>query len=933
MKSLRSAIAIAVPALILLLIFSGTLVHILTESWWFDTIGFADVFWTRISWQIGVWVAVFALYALVLWANYRIAMGVTRDRPFQLPQSLQSDQVDIRQIAGLIPYLAVFFVLVIAFLAAADGVSAWETILKFFNATAFGQADPIYEQDIGFYIFRLPLYETVVGWLMALLVWSLILTLLIYALKGAITTQYGWRYLLRGRAKLHVSLLLVAIAILVAVDFWLQRYELLYSTDGVVFGAGFTDTHAQLQAYWFMGFATLALAVLLIASLWRGGFALPLYGIAVYLAALIVAGGIYPWFQQQFIVEPNELDKERPYIANNLEFTRMAYQLESVETEDYPAETSLDQEALLENQSTLRNIRLWDYRPLLSTYRQLQEIRLYYRFEDVDIDRYVLNDNYRQVMLAARELAYAQLPQEAQTWVNERLKYTHGYGVVMSPVNEVTPQGLPRLFIQDIPPESPEIDLDVTEPAIYYGELTDNYVFTNTSTPEFDFPQGDENATTFYEGEGGVSIGSFGRRLAYAYDLGSLRILISNYFTPDSRILYHRDVRQRAQRIAPFLQFDTDPYITVIDGRLKWFIDAYTVSDRYPYSEPVARTSGAAAVLNNLDVRAVADGDINYIRNSVKVVVDAFDGSVQFYTVDNTDPLLATYRKIFPSLFIDQASTPANIDDHFRYPLDFFKIQAQVYLAYHMDNPEVFYNREDLWRFPTEIYEGNEQLMEPYYVILRLPEGDREEFALILPFTPVNKNNMIAWMTARSDDEDYGKLLLYEFPKQELVYGPRQIEARIDQNPDISQQLTLWSQEGSRVIRGDLLVIPIEESLLYVEPVYLRAEQGELPELRRVIAAYGDEVAMEETLDQALADIFDIPLPQEAPPGAAVGEALAPLTGELRVLAQELVTTYEQAQTALQNGDWAAYGDYQQEIESLIQQLNQAAQEEGAIAP
>ncbi|MEM8831610.1 MAG: UPF0182 family protein, partial [Cyanobacteria bacterium P01_G01_bin.19] len=537
--------------------------------------------------------------------------------------------------------------------------------------------------------------------------------------------------------------------------------------------------------------------------------------------------------------------------------------------------------------------------PLLSTYRQLQEIRPYYLFNDVDIDRYTIDGNYRQVMLSARELDYDRIPDRAKTWVNQRLKYTHGYGAVMSPVNQVTEDGLPIFFIKNIPPVSP-VNLDIFAPAIYYGESTENYIFTNTTTPEFDYPQGNQNAFTKYDGAGGVPISNLFRKLAYAYDLGSFKILISNYFTPESRLHYYRQIRQRVSHVAPFLQFDSDPYITVIDGKLQWIIDAYTTSDRFPYAEPV-------------------EPGTNYIRNSVKVLVDAVDGSMQFLAINEDEPVLATYRKIFPSLFKSQNTISPQISEHFRYPLDLFKIQAQMYLAYHMNDPQVFYNREDLWRFATENYEGNQQPIEPYYQIMNLPGESGEEFVLILPFTPVNKDNMIAWMAARSDGENYGKTLLYEFPKQKLIFGPFQIEARIDQNPEISQQLTLWSQKGSRVIRGDLLVIPINNSLLYVEPVYLRAEQGELPELRRVIVAYDKDVVMRPTLEESLNALFggQTPTPRVEPAAAT-----QPIEADANLI-QRAAETFERAENAQREGNWAEYGRYQQQLKQIIEELQQ----------
>ncbi|GAB4539978.1 MAG: UPF0182 family protein [Pleurocapsa sp.] len=913
---------------IVVLTLMSTLVHLLTESWWFDTVGFADVFWTRISWKIAIWVVTFIIYGLFVWFNYWLALRLTRDRPWRVGVDngvvyLRGDRpVRFLEGSGLEPYSKVIFnlvalviIFIVALSAASTSAESWEIILKFGNATDFNSSDPIYNRDIGFYLFQLPFYEGLQSWLFTLLIAGLIAAASVYLLQGVVRFDLArqkvrfknqWQNDFQGREKIHLTLLLSTIALTIAVDFWLKRYDLLYSPTGVVWGAGYTDTHAQLFAYWVMGMGALMLGIFFVLAIWSRKITLPLYGIAIYAIALIIVNGIFPGLQQQFIVEPNELDKELPYIKHNLAFTRQAYNLDQIDSQDYAVSSQLTPQVLQQNQGTVDNIRLWDYRPLLSTYRQLQEIRPYYQFNDVDIDRYNIGGNYRQVMLSARELSYARVPQQAKTWVNERLKYTHGYGVVMSPVNLVTSDGLPVLYIKNIPPVS-DIDLQVQQPAIYYGEESERYIFTGTTTPEFDYPQGNENAFTKYQGAGGVPIPSFWHRLAYAYDLGSLKILISNYFADTSRIHYYRQIRQRVSHVAPFLQIDRDPYITVIDGKLQWIIDAYTTSDRFPYSEPIVETSQGG----------IGSKKINYIRNSVKILVDAQDGTMQFFVVDEQDPVIATYRKIFPNLFQGRDTIPAAVQAHFRYPLDLFKIQAQMYLAYHMNDPQVFYNREDLWRFATENYEGNQQAIEPYYQIMNLPGESREEFALILPFTPANKDNMIAWMAALSDGENYGKLLLYEFAKQELIYGPFQIEARIDQNPEISQQLTLWSQEGSRVIRGDLLVIPINGSLLYVEPVYLRAEQGELPELKRVIVAYDKEVAMRQTLEQSLAAIFNNERsPQIAAPSTPTETTDANLI-------KEAALTFQKAESAMQKGNWAEYGRYQQRLKEIFQQLEE----------
>ena len=909
MQSRQRVIIILLLIAIAGLTLISTVVHLLTESWWFEAVGFASVFWQRIAWQVGIWVVTFVLYTAFLSLNYWLALRLTGDRTFRFLESSELEPYT-KEFAN---YAVAVLVFIVSFSIANVSAASYELLTQFLNATEFNRLDPIYQLDLGFYIFRLPLLDNLENWCLTLLICGLVLSVLVYVFKGilrfdwqwkSLVIEQQWQKLITKPIKVHLSLLLAAIALDIAVDFWLERYELLYSSQGVVWGADYTDTHARLFAFWVMIVASVLLGLWLIFATWSNSLLRPIYGIAVYALILMSVNGIYPELQQRFIVEPNELAKELPYIKHNIEFTRQAYDLAKINTQDYQLDPpdSSDANIFQENQATIDNIRLWDYRPLLTTYRQLQEIRFYYKFEDVDVDRYTLNGDYRQVMLSPREFDYSQVPSSAKTWVNQRLKYTHGYGLVMNPVNEVTEDGLPVLFIKNIPPVS-QIELEISEPAIYYGELTEDYIYTGMDTYEFDYPRGDENAFVKYDGLGGVRLGSWWRRLAYAYDRASLKILISNYFTPDSRIHYYRQILERVRHVAPFLLYDNDPYMVIVDGRLKWIIDAYTTSDRYPYSEAVAHEQ---------KTELITDKDINYVRNPVKVVVDAKDGTIQFYVIDEDEPVLATYRKIFPSLFQSTASIPPQIQAHFRYPQDLFKIQARMYLTYHMEDPQVFYNREDEWRFATELYDGQQQEVEADYLIMKLPGDDREEFVLILPFTPVNRDNMIAWMAARSDGENYGKLRLYEFPKQELIYGPFQIEARIDQNPAIAEQITLWSQRGSRVIRGDILVIPIDGSLLYVEPLYLRAEKGELPELARIIVAYDKEIVMTPTLEQSLAAVFNT-----IPPGLT--DSVPATTNPQSRSALEI---YQQAQEALQRGDWIEYGQYQQQLQDVLRELD-----------
>ena len=885
-------------------------VHLITESWWYETVGFAALFWQRVTWQLAIWLGTFFVYGTFLGLNYWLTLRLTSDRSFRFLESSELEPYT-NKIAN---YASAVLVFLVALSAANLSSAAWELFPQFINRTNVGRVDPIYQKDLGFYLFRLPLLDNLENWCLTLLVSALVLAVVVYIFKGILRFNWQWKSLILEEQwqklitkpiKVHLSLLLAAIAIDIAVDFWLERYELLYSSQGVVWGADYTDTHSRLFAYWVMIVASILLGIWLIAATWSNNLLRPVYGIGVYALILVVVNGTYPQLQQRFVVEPNELVKETPYIEHNIEFTRAAYGLDRIDSQNYQLADMADASTniLAENQATIDNIKLWDYRPLLSTYRQLQEIRFYYKFNDIDIDRYTFADDYRQVMLSPREFDYAQVPNSAKTWVNQRLKYTHGYGLVMNPVNEVTADGLPVFFVKNIPPVS-QVNLKITEPGIYYGELTQDYIYTGMNTYEFDYPRGDENAFTKYDGLGGVPLNSWWRRLAYAYEQGSLKILISSYFTPNSRIHYYRQIVERVNHVAPFLKYDNDPYLVVANGRLKWIIDAYTTSDRYPYAEAVAHEQ---------KTELIKDKNINYVRNPVKVVVDAKDGTMQFYVVDENEPILATYRKSFPKLFQSTDTIPPEIQAHFRYPQDLFEIQAKMYLSYHVEDPQVFYNREDDWRFATELYEGQQQQVEPDYLIMKLPEETAEEFVLILPFTPIERDNMIAWMAARSDGTNYGKLSVYEFPKQELVYGPFQIEARIDQNPEIAEQITLWSQRGSRVIRGDILVIPINGSLLYIQPLYLSAQKGELPELTRVIVAYDKEIVMTPSLEQSLATVFDRVPPELTEPNIP---ATVSSSGE------SALEVYQQAQRALQEGDWINYGRYQQQLQDILRELN-----------
>jgi len=690
-------------------------------------------------------------------------------------------------------------------------------------------------------------------------------------------------------------------------SYWLDRYLLLYVDNAVVVGAAYTDVHVKLPALLALVGIALAAAFASWANMWVRSYKLPAATAVLVFGGSFVLALAVPALFQRIYVKPNELQLETPYLQRNIAHTQEAYKLRQFTVKPFPAEQGLTFQSLQDNRATIDNIRLWDWQPLMDTYAQLQEIRTYYKFHDIDIDRYEIGDSYQQVMLSARELDPARLPSNAQTWVNLHLLFTHGDGVVMSPVTRKSAEGLPIFYLQDIPPVASGGPA-VREPRIYFGQGADSYVVVNGSTPEFDYPKGKDNVYGTYKGADGVAVDGMVRRTLFAWYFDDLNIFLTDYITSESRILFRRNIQNRVRTIAPFLRLDHDPYVVVSDGRLFWMQDAYTTSNWFPYAEPLP------------------GGGANYIRNSVKVVIDAYNGSVDFYVTDPADPVIATYWRIFPELFKPFEAMPADLQKHVRYPEDLFLIQAQMYRAYHMDAPEVFYNREDLWQFPRQptgsygVDAGDGARMAPYYIIMRLPGEARAEFFLMLPMAPSQRENMIAWLAARCDAPDYGKLIVYEFPKDKLVYGPFQIEARINQNTEISQQISLWNQMGSRVIRGHLLVVPIENSILYVSPLYLRAESGQLPELKRVIAAYGDRVVMEETLAEALAALFKESAPAFPLPGpASTANPRSP--ADLR--AREALSHYNRAIARLKAGDWSGFGAELDAVRPLLEQLNQ----------
>ena len=880
--------------------FFGQGIALYTDLLWFQEVGYPGVFWTILTIRGSMTLLVALGLFVVFYANCLVASRAAPPDVFWeledrsgLPSRLVIEPFFRRLLA---PALLVF-----SFFLGLNAGAGWESYVQFANALPFGTADPLFGNDVGFYIFRLPFWRFLYRQAMLSLFLSLLLTGMVYFLhRGIVLTARG--PVVAAPARSHLLILVACLLAVKAVGFYLDGYDLLLSPAGVVFGAGYADVYASLPALRTLSVLTLAAALLCAIQTVRRGWR-PVVVVLVALGLVWVGGlMIYPTLVQRLKVTPNEIAAERPFIIHNIRMTRQAYGLDRVDERDFPALETLRAEDLARNAPTIENIRLWDHRPLLQTFAQIQEIRTYYKFRDVDNDRYLVNKEYRQVMLSPRELSYPNLP-GGRTWINEHMVYTHGYGAVMGPVNRISPEGLPELFIKDIPPVW-TTDVKVSRPEIYYGELGNDYVLVRTKRPELDYPSGADNVYTTYAGRGGVPINSLSRRLLFSARFGTLNIVLNADLTPESRIMYYRVIKDRVEKIAPFLKLDQDPYLVIAqDGRLHWLIDAYTTTQNYPYSEPVR-------------------GLGNYIRNSVKVTVDTYDGSVTFYQADPEDPILRVYSRAFPGLFKRLEAMPADLRAHIRYPAGMFAIQARLFATYHMRDPQVFYNKEDLWSVPRRSVDGREQDMEPYYTIMRLPGEAKEEFVLLMLFTPSRKDNMIAWMAAGSDPPNYGRLVAYNFPKAKLVYGPRQIEARIDQDAFISQQLSLWQQRGSAVIRGSLLAIPIEQSLLYVEPLYLAAEKGSLPELKRVIVAFGNQIAMEETLDASLQRIFGGKRGRETQPRVTTTTLEGP-ESSIKGLADQAWEQWGRAQEALRRGDWNGYGDALKRLDGLLREIRE----------
>jgi uncharacterized membrane protein (UPF0182 family) len=796
-----------------------------TDWLWFSNLGYQQILLKIVTTKIWLFLLGGVLFAAIAWPNIRFAFRSTRG---EVPQAQAIIPFPVYEtVRRLLKWLSVTAVALISIFAAASVAKQWDSILRFFAAVPFEQTDPIFQKDLGFFVFTLPVLHFIQKWFLNNLI---LVTLVVAALYYLLSRLRGEVPIFSGRIQAHLAALGTAIFCFLAFGHWLGRYDLLYSTSGAVVGIGYTEAAAGIPVQYLMAGVAILSGILLSAGRFFTRRRVTYWAIGLWLGMNIVAGSVLPYLVQRLYVEPSEFAREEPYLANHIQLTRQAYALDRLESQSHPASGTIELDTVAANQGTLQNVRLWDEGPLLQSYNQIQFFRLYYDFFSVTTDRYVIDDQLRQVMLSTREISAEKLPQEAQRWVNRHLQFTHGYGVAMSPVTEVDSAGRPGFFLKDVPPQG---KLSLERPEIYYGLKSLDSLIVRTRMQEFNYPGSEGPVYTHYEGQGGVPIRSLFRRLLYAWQFRDPNILISGEIESESRIQYRRTIPERFQTLAPFLLRDQNPYVVVADGRLFWIQDAYTVTNRYPYSTRW-------------------DRQFNYIRNSVKAVVDAYDGSVDFYIADESDPLVQTYQRIFPGLFKPMEELPEYLESHIRYPLDFFRVQVEMLRQYHMQDPGVFYNKEDQWDLPLQTSYGGSSTLQPYYIVARLPGEDREEFLLIQPLTPVGRHNLVAWVAARNDVPHYGRLVLFQFPPGRQVDGPNQVEARIDNNASISEQFTLWGQVGSEVSRGILLVIPLGDSILYAEPVFMRPETLKFPELRRIILADATKVVMHPTLDRSV---------------------------------------------------------------------------------
>ncbi len=841
----------------------GTALSYYVDALWFSSLGYWSVFARTLGIRWAIFAAFFVVTFLIIYGSF---LALKRACLTHLPSShtiFVGGQPVQLPVEGVLRVIGPGVSFLIAGVTGAGMMAEWPTLALYWYAPRVtgGVVDPIFGKPLTFYLFTLPAWQLIVGWLLSMAVIACALAVFFILITGgtrALATQHDSYVPLPWRG---FSIAFAALLLFLALRVYISRFETLLADHTIFGGVTYVDAHILINGLLVVCAALVlgaALAIVNAGSVLPRGRKL----VVAVLPAVICFFAVQAigWYVGSFIVKPNELVREQPYIAHNIELTRQAYGLDRFTQREFPADTTVEAADAANNQPTLQNIRLWDIHALQDTLRQIQEIRTYYDFPDIDIDRYQIDGTTREVMLAARELNVNKLPESSRNWINEKLIYTHGYGMTMNPVNGFTPEGLPTLLLSNMPVQSTVRGLNVTRPEIYFGELTNTDVYVKTGQKEFDYPQGPSNSLTSYTGSGGIVLGGFLRRTIIAFERGDIaKLPFSDDVKSDSRLLMRRNVRQRVAALAPFLHYDADPYMVLgDDGRLSWIMDAFTLSDSYPYSSHYK-----------------LDGNlINYMRNSVKVVIDAYDGTTTFYVFDNDDPIIADYRRIFPELFKDASAMPAGLRKHVRYPELLLKLQAEVYGLYHMTNEGAFYNREDLWTVATEVGMGQAgeqttQTMQPNFVMMKLPGENEMEFAEILPFTPANRNNLIGWIAGRSDGAHYGTSVVYDFPKTKLVDGPLQIEARIDQNAQLSGQLTLWNQQGSHVRRGTLLVIPTGKALLYAEPIYLQADRSPMPELRLVVLALQDRLAYGPTFESAMQGLFGGGISSTSAPAAA----------------------------------------------------------------
>ena len=924
-KGLSFAVMVIVVILVLLIGCAG----FLTNWMWFDSLGYEKVFWTKFLSQLEIGVPVFLAAMLLV----RIYLKSLKKHYFI---EVESHEIpDEKRLNKISWGMSVVFGLLVGLTA---GASTWMDFRQFANTTSFGLKDPLFHLDISFYVFKLAFLTKANNIVLGIVVGVVIITLLYYGILMTVRTPdmferepegpetsgenaipFTRKYRKKPSEKrtldlnndnmiqlLHIAsgkltLLGIIFYLMVAMDFLMRQFDLLHVHTGAVYGAGFTDVNVKLWVYRLIMVLSIVGAVTLCHHMHRKE-PKKLVRIPIAIVAVGLLGGVVSFAVQNLLVSPDEINKESKYLERNISYTRHAYGLDNIKVEEFPAEQNLNQQAIRDNSQTITNIRINDYEPVQDFYNQTQSIRQYYDFNDVDIDRYNIDGEQTQTYLAAREINESKI---SSTWINRHLKYTHGYGAAVSRVDAVTASGQPDIIVKNIPPESEAKDIDITRPEIYFGELTNDYVIVNTDEQEFDYPNGNENSYSTYKGKAGIKLNLL-NRILFSVREGSMKLLVSSNVNSDSRIIINRNIKDRVEKLMPYLSYEKDPYMTVVNGKLYWIVDAYTTSSYYPYSEPYSGEVGST----------------NYIRNSVKVVVDAYNGDTTFYVVDQDDPVARTYQKIYPTLFKDVKEMPEGIRKHIRYPNSLLKIQAGVYTKYHMDQVKVFYQDEDLWDIAHQIYGTEEKEMDPSYFIFELPDEKKAEFINMIPFTPKSKQNMTAIMMARNDGNRYGQLLVYKFPKNKTVYGPMQIEAQIDQNTEISKEFSLWNSSGSKYRRGDLFVIPINNSIMYVEPVYLEASNQAIPEMKRVIVAYGDKIAYESTLEDALADLFgeDENGGQSQSAAASSGKNNSGKSNT-KELIQKANEAYENAVNAQKSGNWKKYGDYLDELEKYLNQL------------